>query len=84
MDEMTQHNAALVEETNAAIEQTEAQASELDGVVNIFVIDNASPAGQKVASSVRQSQRPAVAERSAARAYLSEGGAAIDADWSEF
>ena len=25
MDEATQHNAALVEETNAAIEQTEAQ-----------------------------------------------------------
>ena len=39
MDEMTQHNAALVEETNAAIEQTESQASELDRIVDIFVID---------------------------------------------
>jgi hypothetical protein len=28
MDEMTQHNAALVEQTNAAIEQTEAQAAD--------------------------------------------------------
>jgi methyl-accepting chemotaxis protein len=36
LDEMTQHNAALVEETNAAIEQTEAQASELDSVVAGF------------------------------------------------
>ena len=36
LDEMTQHNAALVEETNAAIEQTEAQASELDDVVAAF------------------------------------------------
>ena len=36
LDEMTQHNAALVEQTNAAIEQTEAQASELDGVVATF------------------------------------------------
>ena len=36
MDEMTQHNAALVEETNAAIEQTEAQAIELDRVVDVF------------------------------------------------
>ena len=36
LDEMTQHNAALVEETNAAIEQTEAQASELDHVVATF------------------------------------------------
>ncbi len=39
MDEMTQHNAALVEETNAAIEQTEAQAAELDRIVEMFVID---------------------------------------------
>ncbi|MEQ8599195.1 MAG: methyl-accepting chemotaxis protein [Devosia sp.] len=36
MDEMTQHNAALVEETNAAIEQTEAQAGELDRIVAVF------------------------------------------------
>jgi methyl-accepting chemotaxis protein len=39
MDEMTQHNAALVEETNAAIEQTEAQARELDKIVDIFVLE---------------------------------------------
>ena len=39
MDEMTQHNAALVEETNAAIEQTETQASELDHIVDIFTIE---------------------------------------------
>jgi len=40
MDEMTQHNAALVEETNAAIEQTEAQANELDNIVDVFRIDD--------------------------------------------
>jgi methyl-accepting chemotaxis protein len=39
LDEMTQHNAALVEETNAAIEQTEAQASELDRVVDVFQLE---------------------------------------------
>jgi methyl-accepting chemotaxis protein len=38
MDEMTQHNAALVEQTNAAIEQTEAQAGELDRVVDGFTV----------------------------------------------
>ena len=38
MDEMTQHNAALVEEINAAIEQTESQATELDRIVNIFTL----------------------------------------------
>ena len=39
LDEMTQHNAALVEETNAAIEQTEAQATELDQIVDVFVLE---------------------------------------------
>ncbi|MBU1175635.1 MAG: methyl-accepting chemotaxis protein, partial [Alphaproteobacteria bacterium] len=38
MDEMTQHNAALVEQTNAAIEQTESQASELDRIVEVFTL----------------------------------------------
>ncbi|WP_375450761.1 methyl-accepting chemotaxis protein [uncultured Devosia sp.] len=41
MDEMTQHNAALVEQTNAAIEQTEGQANELDRVVEIFKLGDA-------------------------------------------
>jgi methyl-accepting chemotaxis protein len=39
LDEMTQHNAALVEETNAAIEQTEGQVVELDRVVDVFVVE---------------------------------------------
>jgi len=39
MDEMTQHNAALVEETNAAIEQTESQADELDRIADSFTIE---------------------------------------------
>jgi methyl-accepting chemotaxis protein len=48
LDEMTQHNAALVEETNAAIEQTEAQASELDAIIGAFTLDErrtAAPEG---------------------------------------
>jgi methyl-accepting chemotaxis protein len=40
MDEMTQHNAALVEQTNAAIEQTEGQATELDRIVAVFQLGN--------------------------------------------
>lgn len=36
MDEMTQHNAALVEQINAALEQTDSQASELDRIVDVF------------------------------------------------
>ena len=43
LDEMTQHNAALVEQTNAAIEQTEAQAVDLDQIVGIFTTSDRMP-----------------------------------------
>jgi methyl-accepting chemotaxis protein len=57
MDEMTQHNAALVEETNAAIEQTESQASELDNIVAVFTVNGSGVASpQEIA---RKPSRPA-------------------------
>jgi methyl-accepting chemotaxis protein len=94
MDEMTQHNAALVEEMNAAIEQTEAQATELDRIVDIFAIDDV-PAerrqGQAAAPSVAPTRAVADGARglqnklkSVAKSYLSHGNAAVDKDWSEF
>ena len=43
LDEMTQHNAALAEETNAALEQTEVQAQTLDMIVDVFVLDEPAP-----------------------------------------
>ena len=39
MDEMTRHNATLVEEMNATLGQTEVQARELDRVVDMFSLD---------------------------------------------
>ncbi|ODT82284.1 MAG: hypothetical protein ABS76_08525 [Pelagibacterium sp. SCN 64-44] len=82
MDEMTQHNAALVEETNAAIEQTEAQASELDRIVAVFKTE----VGGQTAPAASPSATGAVVSRSrqAAKTYLSQGNAALAADWSEF
>ncbi|MGV8855499.1 MAG: methyl-accepting chemotaxis protein [Devosia sp.] len=76
MDEMTQHNAALVEQTNAAIEQTEGQATELDQLVDVFVLETASgrPAD-------RSSAAPA---RPAAKVYVSRGNAAVSTDWNAF
>ncbi|WP_193334391.1 methyl-accepting chemotaxis protein [Devosia beringensis] len=86
MDEMTQHNAALVEQTNAAIEQTEAQASELDRVVEVFTLDEraAVAAPRPVRAAPAVSQGSADKGSSAARAYLSRGNAALAPDWSEF
>jgi methyl-accepting chemotaxis protein len=75
MDEMTQHNAALVEETNAAIEQTEAQASDLDRIVDIFEIE---PAGRPVvvapAGGVRALQEMA---GSLAASFRNRGNGAV-------
>ena len=57
MDEMTQHNAALVEQTNAAIEQTEAQAGQLDQIVAVF--RHGGDRAPAPAAS-RRSERPAL------------------------
>ena len=87
LDEMTQHNAALVEETNAAIEQTEAQAGELDRVVDIFTLEEtaiastaAAPAGPRRAAAAA----PRQALKKVSQTYLSQGNAAVSADWDEF
>lgn len=85
MDEMTQHNAALVEEINAAIEQTETQASELDRIVDVFVLDTPSyqPAPVK-APSRPQGVKALQSKVKAAASYLTHGNAAVKQDWSEF
>ncbi|WP_421762257.1 methyl-accepting chemotaxis protein [Devosia sp.] len=83
MDEMTQHNAALVEETNAAIEQTEAQAAQLDQIVEVFKVnDVAGGRSTEPARGIKALQHKVA---TAARSYLSRGGAAVaEKDWAEF
>jgi len=88
MDEMTQHNAALVEQTNAAIEQTEAQAVELDNVVDVFTVSPGvlRPAAARAAPPAKPNGIKAVQAKlkTAAKSYLSHGNAAVKDDWSEF
>jgi methyl-accepting chemotaxis protein len=84
LDEMTQHNAALVEETNAAVEQTEAQAVELDGIVDIFTLGDAEVADKRkpqAPTGVRGLQQRVAA---AAKSYLTRGNTAVAKDWSAF
>ena len=73
MDEMTQHNAALVEQTNAAIEQTEAQASELDRIVDVFRIDDSPALPVRPPAKTRGEPAPRVA-----------GNTALATDWEAF
>ncbi|WP_224703911.1 methyl-accepting chemotaxis protein [Devosia aquimaris] len=80
MDEMTQHNAALVEEINAAIEQTESQATALDLIVDVFAVADERAATRR---APLQAARPASA---AVRkpVPMSHGNAALDSDWTAF
>ena len=79
MDEMTQHNAALVEETNAAIEQTEGRANELDTIVEVFRLADYAAAAPEPRRSA-----PATKAKPAPKQYISHGNAAVSADWDEF
>jgi methyl-accepting chemotaxis protein len=90
MDEMTQHNAALVEETNAAIEQTEGQAVELDGVVDFFKLASDEVDSELLAP--RMARRPEAAGRPqksrpqprSIRRLPTDGNNALAADWEAF
>ncbi|QDZ13316.1 HAMP domain-containing protein [Devosia ginsengisoli] len=89
MDEMTQHNAALVEEINASIEQTEAQATELDRIVDIFAIGETAPVQRQIPAAPARTFADGARGlqdklKTAAKSYLSHGNAAVDKDWNEF
>ncbi|HEY8577016.1 MAG TPA: methyl-accepting chemotaxis protein [Devosia sp.] len=81
MDQMTQHNAAMVEETNAAIEQKQAQAHELDQIVDVFVTRSTA---RKPFLPAAPANREVGVSEPAPRRYRSAGSAAISEDWNEF
>lgn len=98
MDEMTQQNAALVEENNAAAQSLVHQAQELDEMMRFFTLEEVTasksiplkptasikPASVKAAkpSTTRSAQSTAVKKVKAAA--LANGGAAMDREWEEF
>jgi len=96
MDEMTQRNGALVEETTAAAQSLSNQADELAQLVKRYKVDTAvaaerpAAANQAAASVVRMvpakpQARPAGV--ASGRAYQSKGGAALkvaDDTWENF
>ncbi|WP_375451190.1 methyl-accepting chemotaxis protein [uncultured Devosia sp.] len=80
MDELTQHNAALVEQTNAAIGQTESQASKLDQIVEVFTVGSGV-----VSAPIQNGAAPGPASaKPVARSYRNAGNAALKTDWEAF
>ena len=95
MDEITQHNAALVEQLNGAIAQTESQSAEIDRLAETFRLagtPGVKPAAEKAASksmlaasrsnSSVQDMRDKISR--AASTFLHRGNAAVEEDWHEF
>ncbi len=100
MDEMTQKNAALVEETTAAAQAMAGQAGDLKTLVGFFKLDQAAsarpaarqaaarPAVQRVVKATRPAPapaaRPAAAPKVAAGGTLRHISDVPDDDWKEF
>ena len=87
MDETTQHNAALVEETNAAIEQTESQALELDRIVDIFKTDTSAVATNAAKAATPQPKPQDVKSlQKRVNGFATQGSSAlaVEDDWQEF
>ena len=87
MDEMTQHNAAMVEEMNAALEQTESQATDLDKIVDVFTLADDRGQGRRRGASPTSAPPEVLAAggnaKPAARSsYPARGNAALKQDWS--
>jgi methyl-accepting chemotaxis protein len=79
LDQVTQQNAALVEESAAAAESLKQQAEELVKAVAVFRLDD-SPAGEPVARVRNSAQWPVAVVAGARSAPKSKDGD----DWTQF
>jgi len=92
MDEVTQQNAALVEEAAAAAESLVDQANQLAEAVSVFKLDGGSTAFSASKASARPvarapQARPAAAKpvaRSAPARVVAKTGTDDSGDWEEF
>ena len=85
MDQMTQHNAAMVEQSSAASRSLASEAGELSSLVARFTLSGgarqvtAAPASQSATSNFALIRQPMPSRPRAAA-----GNTAISEDWSEF
>jgi methyl-accepting chemotaxis protein len=89
MDTVTQQNAAMVEESNAAAHNLATEADKLAAVVSGFVLDrgSATPAMKLVSAtpSLEGPDAPGRVSSHSSPAAMTEGNLALQSDdWSEF
>jgi len=93
MDQVTQQNAAMVEETTAVTHRLANEADGLSTLVSRFVTDRSSapvrqaartaPAAAGSSSAARPSPAKAMVNK-VRQAFATQGSAAVDQEWSEF
>jgi methyl-accepting chemotaxis protein len=81
MDEMTQQNAALVEEATAASQAVAEQATNMAKMMEFFQTDGSAPAVQTRASAMSSPRAASSAARSPAPKARASGS---DDEWAEF
>ena len=95
MDEMTQQNAALVEEAAAAAESLNEQANSMSAAVSVFRLDHhsgpsarakAKPMASSASSASSTHAAALPAPKAKAKAVASKAGrsAAAEDEWQEF
>jgi hypothetical protein len=87
MDEVTQQNAALVEEAAAAASSLEDQAEQLRTTVSLFKTNESRSGNVLIGpmSSVRRSEKKlGTAPAYAKTRFAHASGAAVDAKWKTF
>ncbi|MES2103200.1 MAG: methyl-accepting chemotaxis protein [Pseudomonadota bacterium] len=88
MDQVTQQNAALVEEAAAAAESMQNQAASLAQVVSVFKVSQlAAPAAvvqRRAPAAALAARKPAVKAGRATPKQLTRTAASADGSWEEF
>jgi len=79
MDEVTQQNAALVEEAAAAAESLEEQASNLTQAVSVFRVSTAGNV-----EGAQSLQKPTLSASEGMRLLKSSPAMGFDDEWKEF
>jgi hypothetical protein len=83
MDQVTQQNAALVEETSAASEALQEQAAKLAQAVAVFRLDAAAATYAPVAARPAPAKPTAPAKSAAPRTRIAPA-TAVTSDWETF
>ena len=84
MDQVTQQNAAMVEETNAASATLAAEATRLRDLIANFRLVGDAPYAADTSALRRTATAMARPAQKPAAAYRSHGNAAVQQEWSEF